>query len=180
MINDLLRRKYEHRFQLLDANGNGHLEASDFTGLADRLVAAAGLDADSPKAYVVHDAWHTYWAGLCHFAGASPEGRITAEQYIDALTAARADDKVADIVRPAVAAHMVLADTNGDGVADVDEFKALQGALGVPAREAEEAFRVLDRDGDGVLTVDEWLAAAMEYYTSTDETAVGNAVIGRF
>ncbi|MGW0392911.1 EF-hand domain-containing protein [Streptomyces sp. NPDC003042] len=179
MTNDLLRRKFEHRFRYLDANGDGYLERDDFKALAGRLIDAAGESVDSPKAKAAHQAGENYWTGIAELAGTASGGRISADQFINALLAARDDERIAGIVRPAVAAHVALADSNDDGVVDISEFKALQCALGVSAQEAEEAFRVLDRNGDGSLSVEEWLAAAMEFYTSTDTTAPGNAVIGR-
>lgn len=180
MDTDLLRRKYAHRFRLLDADGNGYLEKADFGLHVERLLAACGQAADSPKARAAYEASEIYWSGVARLSGVSPDGRVTVGQFVDALSAARSGEEISGMLRPTVAAHVALADTNDDGVVDIDEFTALQGALGVPVQEARDAFRVLDRDGDGTLSVDEWLAAAMDYYTSADPAAPGNAVIGDF
>lgn len=180
MDDDLLRRKYAHRFRLLDAEGNGHLESGDFTAHVGRLLQACGQAPDSPKARAAYEASEIYWSGVAQLSGVGTDERVTAPQFVDALLAARENGMIHGMLRPTVAAHVALADTDDDGAVDIDEFTALQGALGVPAEEAREAFRVLDRDGDGTLSVDEWLAAAMDYYTSTDPTAPGNAVIGHF
>ncbi|MFE6836708.1 EF-hand domain-containing protein [Streptomyces sp. NPDC057705] len=179
MTADLMRRKFEHRFDLLDTDGDGYIAQTDFTALADRLIDGMGEPADSDRSRALRDAKEHYWTSLTALVAADGSGRISRDDFATGLARTPDASRISAMVRPSVEADLALADRDGDGVVDVDEFTALFHAIGVSAPEAQEIFRTLDRDGDGELTLDEWLAAALEFFTSTDETAPGNRILGR-
>ncbi|MCX5193322.1 EF-hand domain-containing protein [Streptomyces sp. NBC_00249] len=179
MTADLLRRKFEHRFDLLDTDRDGYISQADFTALADRLIAGVGEPADSPKSRALHDSKAHYWTSMTRLVPAEGGGRVSRDAFVTGLAQSPDRSKISDMVRPSVEADLALADRDDDGVVDMSEFKKLYGAIGVPAAEAEEIFRTLDRDGNGELTLDEWLEAAMEFFTSTNASAPGNRILGR-
>ncbi|MEU8431522.1 EF-hand domain-containing protein [Streptomyces sp. NPDC029216] len=177
--NDVLRRKFAHRFDLLDTDRDGYVTEADFAELADRLLEGAGEPTSSPKARALRDAKAHYWRTLTELVPADHSGRITKDAFAAALAGSTDPQRISHMVRPSIEADLALADRNDDGIVDSDEFITLYASIGVPAAEAQEAFRTLDRDGDGRLTLDEWLKTAMEFFTSTDPTAPGNRILGR-
>ncbi|MGW5423808.1 EF-hand domain-containing protein [Streptomyces sp. NPDC003943] len=179
MTADLLRRKFQHRFDLLDTDQDGYISERDFTSLADRLIAGTGEPSDAHKARALRDSKAHYWTSLSRLVAADAGGRISRDAFVTELSKSPDPKLVSAMVRPSVEADLALADTNDDGVVDIGEFTRLYHAIGVPRPEAEEIFRTLDRDGDGELTLDEWLEAAMEFFTSTDPEAPGNRILGR-
>lgn len=177
MTDTLLTSKYAHRFRQLDTDGDGFLTRVDVRGHARDLLRALGIPEGTPPAQTVYTAADSYWAGLSRYTGGGEDG-LDVDAFIAALDAARADGGLEDVVRPAVQAHLVVADVNGDGAVDRPEFLAAQTALGTTAADAEEAFRRLDRNGVGRISLDDWLTAVMEYYSSTDPAAPGNRIFG--
>ncbi|WP_050779521.1 EF-hand domain-containing protein [Streptomyces sp. C] len=178
MTADLLRRKFQHRFDLLDTDGDGYICERDFTSLADQVIAGTGEGADARKVRALRDSKAHYWTSLRRLVTTDDSGRISREAFVTELTRSPDPKQISAMVRPSVEADLALADTNDDGVVDVGEFTRLYRALGVPQPQAEETFRTLDRDGDGELTLDEWLTAAMEFFTSADPKAPGNKILG--
>lgn len=67
-------------FSLLDADGNGVLEARDFDLMAGRVVAAAP-DSDEAAHGAMRDAFLRYWTTLAAELDADGDGRITFEEY---------------------------------------------------------------------------------------------------
>lgn len=177
-MNDVLRQKYVHRFRQLDADGDGVITREDVRLRARMLVEALGMPAGTAPARAASAAADAYWDGVTRHAPDGEADGIGCAAFVAALSAAREDGSLREIVRPAVAAHLAVTDRDGDGVVDAAEFVAAQQAMGIPAGQARETFRLLDRDGDGRLALPEWEAAVMEFYTSTDAAAPGNRVLG--
>ncbi|MFI8825176.1 EF-hand domain-containing protein [Streptomyces sp. NPDC053431] len=178
MTTDLLRRKFQHRFDLLDTDRDGYIAEEDFAALAEQLVAAVGEPADGPKVRALRASKAHYWTSLSRLVPTDESGRISREAFVAGLAQSPDPKQVSAMVRPSVEADLALADTDDDGVVDVSEFTRLYRSLGVPESEAAEIFRILDRDDDGELDLDEWLTAAMEFFTSTDPEAPGNRILG--
>lgn len=177
MIDDLLRRKYEHRFDLLDTDHDGYIEEADFTELGNRLLRGLGEPTTSAKGRAIRESKAYYWLSVKRIVGS--DGRVSKEDFVNALAGARDPRLISDMVRPSIQADLALADRNDDGVVDIEEFTTLYQAIGIPGPDAQRNFHLLDRDGDGALTLDEWLTAAVEYFTSTDAAAPGNQILGK-
>ncbi|MFI0977805.1 EF-hand domain-containing protein [Streptomyces sp. NPDC021093] len=180
MADDLLQRKYTLRFHQLDASGDGVLSRADLAALAQRVIATAGEAPTSAKAEAVRRADDGYWQAVAALAGVGEDGRISLEQFVDALSAANDQHRLMDFAAPAITAHAALADRNGDGVVDLQEYRSVYTGLGADDATIEASFRQLDVNGDGVVTLDEWLASATDFYTSTDPHAPGNLILGQF
>ncbi|MGP3684642.1 EF-hand domain-containing protein [Streptomyces sp. IBSNAI002] len=179
MSQDLLRRKYEHRFDLLDSDRDGYIEEEDFTELGSRVIRGLGEPVTSPKSHAVRESKAHYWRSVTELARVDGAGRISKQAFVAGLAESASPQQVTAMVRPAIEADLAIADRDNDGMVDVEEFKSLYQALGVPSTEAEEIFRELDRNADGELTLEEWLAAAIEFFTSTDHNAPGNRILGK-
>ncbi|MDI3417476.1 EF-hand domain-containing protein [Streptomyces luteolus] len=179
MSEDLLRRKFEHRFNLLDTDHDGYITEADLTALGDRLIAHLQEPPTSPKSRSVADSRTHYWRCLSRLAAPDADGRVSKDAFVAGLAASADSPRVREMVHPSIKADLALADRDDDGVVDIDEFTTLYTAIGVPTGQARDIFRVLDRNGDGSLDLDEWLEAADEFFTATDSTAPGNHILGR-
>lgn len=82
--------------------------------------------------------------------------------------------------QPFIDAVMDIADADGDGRVDEEEYvKWYTALMSIPPEEAAEAFSHLDRDGSGYLSHEEMREAVQEYYFSEDPDAPGNWMTGR-
>ncbi|MFC8722787.1 EF-hand domain-containing protein, partial [Kitasatospora sp. NPDC057198] len=107
-------------------------------------------------------------------AGAAAMGRA---EFL-ASTASLADDPAAAAATLGALARafLAVADADGSGRVDADEFFAFQRGHFPQLRrsDADAAFAHLDRDGDGALSAAEFESAIIEYWTSRDPAAPGN------
>lgn len=181
-----LDAKLGRRFRTWDRDGSGVLEEADFAMWAERFAAAFEHAADSAAGRRMREVCASLWQNLAALADADQNGQITEDEYKNALTELvltepeSFDDAYA---RPFIDAMMELADRDGDGRMDQQEYVAWSAAaFRVEEREALEAFRRLDADDDGRVTHADMVAAVRHYYLSEDPEdpeAPGNWLIGR-
>ncbi|WP_100834456.1 EF-hand domain-containing protein [Kitasatospora fiedleri] len=177
MSEDLLIAKISHGFDHLDADGDGRLTERDHVLMGQSVARSLGHPAGSPEEQRIVGAYVAIWREL-HLphlpAGAVAMGRA---DFL-ASTASLADDpEAAEAVLGALGrAFLAVADADGNGVVDADEFFAFQHGHFPQLRrsDADTAFAHLDRDGDGALSAEEFVTAIIEYWTSRDPDAPGN------
>lgn len=178
-MNDaVLQARYAHRFDVQDTDGDGLMDVRDVIGRAERLLAGFREPVDSARGEAVLRGAKTYWAGVADLAGTDADGTLTKQNFIEALVRARETGVLPDVVRPSVAAHVALVDTDGDGYVSLDEFIRSQEATGMSQEQALRAFKALDLDGDGRVTLDEWQHAVVEFYTSPEKAGPGGLIMG--
>lgn len=179
MADELIERKLSLRFDQLDTDSDGYLTEADFHALAQRLIAAFGIEQDSPKAQAVLDGQIAYWDSLVERADVDSDGRVDRGEFVAALGRALENGEFDAVFRPEVSSIVELADVDGDGHADLDEFVTALRAMGVAEDDSRRLFPAADADGDGRISVQEWVALGREFYTSTDADAVGSRLLGR-
>jgi Ca2+-binding EF-hand superfamily protein len=81
-------------------------------------------------------------------------------------------------VTTAARALIRVADIDGNGVLDTQEYAQLAAVYGAGADEAAQAFRQLDTDHNGVLDTAELAAAIGQFLTSRDARSTGNFAFG--
>ncbi|WP_436739392.1 EF-hand domain-containing protein [Streptomyces sp. BBFR102] len=125
-----MRTEATHRvqlvFSLLDADGDGVLEAEDFDLLAHRVVSAAP-DSGTAAHDAVREALLRYWTTLAAELDADGDGRITFEEYTACVLAPERFDAAVDAFARALAA---LGDPGGEGRVARPAFAALMTATG--------------------------------------------------
>ncbi|WP_425832460.1 EF-hand domain-containing protein [Streptomyces fractus] len=178
---NVLDTKLDRAFTMLDADGDGALVSDDLTTLAGKLAAAFGL-VGSPKATRLHDAFALIWEQDLRHMDADGNGSIDPAEFRDGMRrAADGEHRAAFLTRlnEMVAAWMDIADTDGNGVVDLDEFTTMYThTLGADPGDLATAFARLDLDGNGSLDADEIRRATEEYYTSESPDAPGNWLFG--
>jgi Ca2+-binding EF-hand superfamily protein len=179
MLSDLQEQKATHYFTLIDEDGNGLIEASDFALRAQRLAATRSLDgATAEKA--LRQRVEAWWEHICGVADLDGDARVTLSEWKAYWAAVQrgvnqGDDTLASLHRAARATLRAL-DRTGSGRATADEYADWLAAWGADGH--EEAFPRLDRGGKGFLTEADVIVAVQEFYLSDDPAAPGNALYG--
>jgi Ca2+-binding EF-hand superfamily protein len=181
MANIIQQRKLDKAFNHLDVDRNGYVEEQDLTQLGVRLLVNFGVGVDDPRARKIAEGFGTFWTALADGLDANADGRLSPQEYRDGMLAGfgQPDGAFDRHFRPGAMAVLELADTDGDGYVDRDEFANMQHAFGTTREESDFAFDRLDRDGDGRLSLDEMIEAVQEFYVGADEDAVGTWFFGR-
>ncbi|MEU7745664.1 EF-hand domain-containing protein [Nonomuraea sp. NPDC049158] len=179
-VPDVLARKFDKRFTLYDADGDGVLTRDDFQIAATRFLAAFGVPPDSAKGRDVVAAYASMWNALIHSADDDSDGHLSRAEFVAYLAGQefRTSGYAATAGRIAESV-LTVCDTDGDGRISYEEFAAIPGICALPDAERREVFDRLDTDGSGHLDIGEIHAAQRDFYDSTDPGAPGNLIFGR-
>ncbi|MFC4119803.1 EF-hand domain-containing protein [Nonomuraea zeae] len=156
------------RFSLLDADGDGRLQAEDFDLLAGRILDALAVKRTSAKATALLEACRTYWQGLVAALDGDADDVVTFEEYAAAL---RDDAHFDQYGQPYVHALASLADWNEDGQVERADFLACMTAIGFGRPQVERIYAELGFDG--AVAAEEWEAAIRDFYLSATADTPG-------
>jgi Ca2+-binding EF-hand superfamily protein len=159
------------RFEMLDANGNGYLEANDFDALADIIITTMGAAKDAPKSRAVIDGYRHYWRGLVSSLDTDKDGRVSFEEYAKA-----AHDEFDQHGLPYARAVAAIADPDDDGLIEKADFARCMTAIGFPADYTEALFAAAGGGGDRIAT-GAWVDLIRSYYTSGGPHAADTALV---
>jgi Ca2+-binding EF-hand superfamily protein len=157
--------RLRRRFQMLDLDGNGTLEAADFSRLAHRVTAAVGADPASPKARALLAGTARYWEGVRKHADADHDGRVTLDEY---TAAAHDADTFERYVRTYAETQTALVDVNDDGYVERADFIACLEAVGFTDAEAASIYTQLDTHDTGRVANGAFVESIAQFYTSDD------------
>ncbi|BFV56433.1 hypothetical protein KCMC57_up15370 [Kitasatospora sp. CMC57] len=177
MSDDLLIAKIGYGFDHLDADGDGRLTEQDHVLMGRASARSLGHGEGSAEEAGIVAAYVAVWRDL-HLPTLPPGSDAISRAEFIASTATLADDPAAAqaTVGALAKAFLSIADADGDGRVDRDEFFAFQRAHfpGLDRAAADTAFRHLDRDGNGTLSAEEFITTTIEYWSSRDPQAPGN------
>ncbi|MGW3952995.1 EF-hand domain-containing protein [Streptomyces sp. NPDC004752] len=147
-------------FSLLDANGNGVLEAEDFTLMGDRVAAAAPRSGQAAKD-TMRAAFARYWTTLLTELDANGDGVISFEEYTACVLSPERFDATITAFAGALAA---LGDPDGDGLVERRDFRALMTAIGFERANIDALFDAFGPTADDVIPVPVWVEGIRDYY----------------
>jgi tellurite resistance protein TerC len=171
------RAVLERRFDVVDTDGNGVWQRHDYEQLTRRLCEAFGHAAGSAVGRAVSAGLRALFDAMLLRAAASEE--LGREEFV-ATVRRPVQDRIGfdAAVTTAARALIRVADIDGNGVLDTQEYAQLAAVYGAGADEAAQAFRQLDTDHNGVLDTTELAAAIGQFFTSRDARSTGNFAFG--
>jgi Ca2+-binding EF-hand superfamily protein len=180
MLGDFHTRKASYYFDLIDEDGNGLIEVSDFALRAQRLAEAQGR-AGAEARDALRQEVLTWWEHICAIADVDGDARVSLPEwkaYWRSLQRGvdRGERKTLRTLARAARGTLRAIDRDGTGWVSEREYGDWLAAWGGAG--TEEAFRRLDRGGKGVLTEADLIVAVHEFYLSDDPAAPGNALYG--
>ena len=180
MLGDLQEQKASYYFDLIDEDGNGLIEVSDFALRAQRLAEAQDLAGEEDREGLREEvlAW---WEHICAIADFDGDARVSLPEwkaYWRSLQrgAERGEQKTLQTLERAARGTLRAIDRTGTGRVSESEYGDWLAAWG--ATGTAEAFCQLDRGGKGFLTEADLIVAVHEFYLSDDPAAPGNALYG--
>jgi Ca2+-binding EF-hand superfamily protein len=180
MLGELQERKASYYFELIDEDGNGLIEVSDFALRAQRLAEVQNLSGDRDREALRQEvlAW---WDHICTVADFDGDARVSLPEwkaYWRSIqrSAERGELDTLQTLERAARGTLRAIDRDGTGRVTEAEYDDWLAAWGVD--ESAEAFRRLDRGGKGFLTEADLIVAVQEFYLSGDPEAPGNALYG--
>jgi len=182
MLSPYMRNKYVHYFGLWDHDGDYVIGLEDFVQLLERMAKLTNLPEDSQQYKLLYEATVELWTGIQQFADTNNDNHITLEEwlvYSEALLPLLKPMAEANIPTPMGDYIFRFMDKNGDGVIEVDTWRAFTYAWGIQDI-PEEHFDWLDTNQDGKITYAEFSSLLYVWALSEDSTETGNLLFGRF
>jgi len=180
MLSDLHERKATHYFDLIDEDGNGIIEASDFALRAQRLATVQNVTDDGVRETLRHQvvAWWEHICTIADFDGDAPVTLPEWKAYWRSIQrgVTQGETRTLRTLQRAARGTLDAIDCTGSGWVTEDEYADWLEAWG--AEGSAQAFRSLDRGGKGFLTEEDLVVAVQEFYLSDDPAAPGNALYG--
>ncbi|MFJ6569172.1 EF-hand domain-containing protein [Streptomyces sp. NPDC091292] len=147
-------------FSLLDANGNGVLEAEDFALMGDHVVEVA-VDSAADAKEAMRAAFHQYWSTLRTELDKGGDQVISFEAYTSCvLSPERFDTTIAAFAE----ALSALGDPDGDGLIERPLFVALMTAIGFERANIDALFDAFGPTADDRIRVETWAEGIKDYY----------------
>lgn len=160
-------------FSLLDANGNGVLDAEDFTLMGDRVVAAAPPGGEQAKERL-RAAFALYWTTLRDELDANGDGVVSSEEYSACvLSPERFEATIAEFAEALAA----LGDPDGDGLIERPVFVSLMTAIGFALPNIHALFDALGPTQDDRVAVPTWAEAIRDYYAPDKSGTAGDRLV---
>ncbi len=170
----------ERRFAVIDTDGNGLWQPEDGQLLTRRLCETFGYAEDSAPGHAVAVAQQDLFEAMLSHMDANGDHMISREEFVAAVGREIGDRPGFDAAVGETARSLVeVADADGNGVLDTEEYVRLASVYGAKAGQARRAFGRLDEDRNGVLDAAELTAAISQFFASRDPRARGSVAFGR-
>ncbi|MEV4169060.1 EF-hand domain-containing protein [Nonomuraea sp. NPDC049709] len=150
------RESAERNFNDLDADGDGFLTRYDYLALAQRRLEQTGVRADTPEGGAVVDAFLNAWDTHARALDTDRDGRISRQEYVRSFETLVRTGALEAVLAPISRATFTVADRDGDGWIDAEEFGSLWNR---PGTDLKAVFARADADGDGRISFEEYARA---------------------
>ena len=174
MASEFQQRKIAGVFGAMDADGDRHLDETDFRALTSRWTGIRGMAPESAEAARLGEIMMGWWGTL---AGAAGSDRVS---LADVLTVVDRLAEMPDAVTATAEAMFEAVDENGDGEIAAAEYRRLIEAWTGREADTGEVFGLLDLNGDGHLSKTEFAEHWTEFWAGDNPDAPGSWVFGRF
>ncbi len=175
-LTELQKRKFKAAFDSQDFDGSGVLTQEDFDGFFAQIKRFAGQNL------TIEELLQKQWSELNSKADVDKNGGVTLEEWYDYLDDLMNDPKrFEDYIIQTAKTLLALINPDENAIITLEEYTKFVKALSVESREAEIAFKKLDKSGDGRLSIGEFLKNVREFYfNKDDEKAPSNWLFGKF
>lgn len=176
MLSDLQRAKLTRLFHLMDADGNGRMEAADLDRIALDLAAHRGWEPESAGARALRDAYGEMWRQLEPYVsgdGLALDGFVA---YHERLLP-EPDAFEASIGRLSGLVFSSL-DGDDDGRITLEEHRRFCEIFNFDPSLADAIFPMWDKDANGYVSTEELAAVTRQFFYSTDARDAGNWLFG--
>ncbi|MFI6094103.1 EF-hand domain-containing protein [Lentzea sp. NPDC051213] len=179
MLSELQRKNISSVFDVLDTDGSGVITRADFVAVVTRLKSALHHPEGSPQAQSLSDGYLGWWEQIRKQVDVDEDGRITRDEYIDAVDQGLLEDShYLDAVSAAADSLFGAADADGDGALVESEMVVVYGSVGIDPGIAAGAFHQIDADGDGRISRAELRAAVRGAFASKGPQEPGSNILG--
>lgn len=179
MLSELHDRKAVHYFNLIDEDGNGIVEASDFALRAQRLATAQNVTTEGRREEL-REQVVTWWDHICIIADFDGDARVTLSEWKaywrSIQRGVERDDQTLQTLHRAARSTLRAVDRDDNGRITRSEYAAWLDAWG--GEGSDDAFNQLDRGGKGFLNEEDLVVAVQEFYLSDNPEAPGNVLYG--
>jgi len=178
MLGTIQKTNLNRVFDTLDVTGDGHLDASDFQSLAQRMHTLRP-NMDAPLQQEIDKAFTDWWETFRDATDTDHDGRIERDEFLGAVERGLQNDpKYVERMVEVSKVTFRAADVEGDGQLTSEQVERLYHAFGVDTAYSADTFHRIDTDGSGSITIEEFVQAAREVYLSNDPSAPGAVMFG--
>jgi len=179
MLTDLQSRKLTHLFEVMDSNGDGQLEWSDFERIADKIAGTKGLEPGSAGYDALMGQYRYGWQQAEPFV--EGDDGMSVDAYLASYDRILATPGVYDtLVRPSAEMIFDIFDMDGDEKVTVDEWREFFRCHSIEPSEADRCFEKYDLNEDGYVSRSELVDLVGQFYLSSDPDAPGNYLFGSY
>ncbi|BAJ33311.1 MULTISPECIES: EF-hand domain-containing protein [Kitasatospora] len=147
-------------FKLLDANGNGVLDAGDFELKTERVLAEAP-DSTPEARRAFTDSMRRWWEVIAGVLDENGNGVVSPQEFEASVLSPELFGRAADEFADALS---VLGDPDGDNLIGRPRFLALMTAWGFEAPNINSVFDAFGTDAQDRITVASWADGIRDYF----------------
>uniref|UniRef100_T1IJW5 EF-hand domain-containing protein n=1 Tax=Strigamia maritima TaxID=126957 RepID=T1IJW5_STRMM len=185
-LSDFQKRKLLHEFHTFyDLNKDGIIEWKDFSMAKDNICMLNGWVPGSKKHQETSALFKDIWTSLCRSADRYQDDQITADEWISMwqqfhkLCCRRETQELPSWLSNYMQYRFNMYDRTGDGVIDCEEFVYVVTRLGIPEKDARQAYLIFTETNTKDVDFEYFSKLVGEYYMSNDPASLGNFITGK-
>lgn len=181
MLGDSQKRKFEHLFTRMDANGDGQIDASDLELIVTRVGEVRGPNADASRLAALSEKYRFMHQGMVAMADTDKSGKVSKQEWVAYLDKVVNDQAMyAQVIGALTQLFHQLIDRNGDDKNDVEDYRAFLQVIRADASAADATFGKIDSDGDGELSLENLEVAMKDFFQNDGLGGPGTYFFGKF